>query len=349
MKNKRYTKILAVLFSFILLAALFVGCAAPKAAAPEYDKAEGGYSTSEAAPMAPAAEAPMPAATAMPAEDQAASNGGIGKGTAQGASDEERKIIRTAWLTIETKNFMGDVSSIEQRITAIGGYVQSSFITGREPKEWNDPGRNATITARVPSDKLESFLSDIKAIGEVIEQNTGSDDVTMQYFDTESHVSVLKIQLERLKAILASSDKLADVLALETEIARIQYEIERLTTDLRRWDNLVSYSTVEIRLAEVTQLQKPQYTSTKLGDRIRDAFNRSISSTADFLEGLLVFLVALVPILPILAVIALIVWLIVRASKRAQRKNEAKRAAQKADTNPDKPDGGPDKPEKAFK
>lgn len=344
MKNIRFTKILAVLFSFVLLTALFVGCAS-KSGAPsyEYDKAQDGNSTVESS----SPEAPAPAAVApeeMPAADQAAGNSGIGKGVAQGAATDERKIIHSAWLSIETKNFSGDVSSIEQRITAIGGYVQSSYITGREPKEWNDQGRNATITARVPSDKLETFLSDVKSIGEVIEQNTGSDDVTMQYFDTESHVSVLKIQLERLKAILASSEKLADVLALETEIARIQYEIEQLTTDLRRWDNLVNYSSVEVRLSEVTQLQQPQIASTKLGERIRDAFNRSISSTADFLEGALVFLVALVPILPILAFIALIVWLIVRASKKAQRKNDAKRAAQKAAGDPNKPD----KPDRAF-
>lgn len=353
MKSRQFTRVLAVLFALVLFAASFAGCAAPKAAAPQMDSNRtkdmtGGYGTTQAAPAAPAPETAMEAPA--PAADEAGK--GIGNGAANSSNipTGDRKIIRNANLVIESKKFTADVSSIEQRIAAIGGYVQSSYVTGREPKQWSDPPRSASITARIPADKLDVFLGDMKSIGEVIEENTGSDDVTMQYYDTESRVKVLKIQLERLQSILADSEKLADVLALETEIARIQYEIEQLTTDLRRWDNLVNYCTVTISLNEVTQFTSPTYEKGKLSDRIRDTFNRSVTSVIDFLEGFLVVLIAIVPVLPILLVIAVIIWLIVRASKKAKKKREAEFAQRKTEqTAGENPTDKPENPDKAFR
>ena len=329
MKTIRHaSKLLLVLLLITLLfGVMYAGCSSGAPSAPqkanesaiydemEYDSTVGGN--------APAA---APSATAAPA-GSGGYNEEQGIDNAFGVPEDGRKVIRSASLVIETKEFDNDMMALQNKATELGGYIETSNVQGRKPIEWNEAGRNAYMSFRIPTAKLGGFLTAAQSVGLVVEQQLGSDDITSQYFDTESHVNTLRIQLSRLEAILAESAKLEDVLKLETEIARVRYEIEALTTDLKRWDRLVDYATVRIDLYELSTLQRPTNTTAPitLGDRMRDTLSRSFNGVLDFLEDLLIILVALLPVLPILAVIGAIIWLIVRGARKRAKLAEQKR------------------------
>lgn len=319
-----------------LIFALLAGCSA---SAPSRN--ESSYDMSVEPQMAPAAtQAPAEASAPETLSRSEAEELGYGYDQSTGGSmapqsvannaTQAHKIIYTADLSLTTKQFDQTLGYIENKIIALGGYIANSSLNGKKPEEWNDPGRIAYITARIPSEKSESFIKDVQGEAQVESINRSSDDITAQFIDTKSRVDVLTIQLNRLKDILVTRDKLADVLELEREIARITLEIEQLTTNLRQWDNLVAYATVSIQLREVTAMTAPRPVPTDLGSRIQEGFYTSITGVGNFLSDLTVFLISALPVLVLLAIIGLAVWLIV---KRVLKKNASKREKQKAVSN----------------
>ncbi len=281
------------------------------------------------AAAAPAAPAPAPAAPApAPAMDA-----GYGYEMDQAIMEEEaaydtapasaaqnlaqpHMIIRNADITIETDAFDANLKHIEDKIASIGGYIEYSFVEGKAPEEGQTNGRYASITARVPQEQFEAFIRDVEGSGTVTSLRRGSEDVTMQYYDNESRIETLRIQLSRLEEILTKSEKLADVLALETEIARIRYEIESLTTTQRRYAQLVQYSTVTVNLYEVVDVQYALPEAESMGSQISDLFISVVNGLGEFFEWLVIILIGLSPILILAAIVLIIVFTVRRRRKR---------------------------------
>lgn len=295
---------------------------APAAAAREEAGYGGGYNEAEMADMA----APQAAPAEMPAPAQNSVSSSTQNALAQ------RKIIRDASITIETDMFEQNLKHIEEKINSIGGYIENSYLQGRPPEEWQANGRTVQITARVPQESFEAFIRDVEGTGKVIELSRGSNDVTMQYFDNESHINTLKIQLARLEDILTQSQKLADIITLENEIGRVRYEIESLTTTQRRYDDLVQYSTVNVSLHEVKEITYVQTPSEDFGSRINSAFVSVINALVTFFEWLVIFLVGAFPILLIAGIILWLVFFIRRKVKK--RRNAKATLSQAADDAP---------------
>lgn len=257
---------------------------------------------------------------------------GTGSGDASQVDWSQHKIIRTATLSMETKTFTEVVDGVSQKAGELGGYVENSSIQGREPEEWSEDGRFASLTVRIPGENLDVFLSAAKGMARVTEENMQTENVTSQYVDVQARKESLEVQLQSVEEIMRKATKLEDVLTLETEISRLRYEIENLESRLRSWDNLTSMSTVHLQIWEVTEVKALPSQQDSLGERISAAFYRAINTTVDVFQSILVAIVYLSPIL-ILAVIVLIVVLALR--RRKKKKGEK---VQSADTKPDAED-----------
>lgn len=231
------------------------------------------------------------------------------------------KIIRTFNISIETDEFDSDIEKMLNKVSELGGFSQSTYVNGRKPQAYNDPGRYASLVFRIPSDKVDEFVNSVKGIGELISANDSTEDITEQYFDRETRIEVLKIQLERLKSILVKTDNLADIIQLETEIARVTIQIEELTTELKRWDGLINYSTVNVTLNELTLKEGPSSASKTVFQRMGEGFKSTFNGVLVFAENFAVIFVSLLPALIPLGLIALIVIVLVKRSnkKRSMR------------------------------
>jgi hypothetical protein len=148
-------KVVFIALSVVLLAALlFAGCSSSES--PQASAADNGgyYSEGE-----------------HPAEEPAYDGTGTGKDANGGTVTEEsggagdsidydnailqpgvdRKIIYYGTINAQTENFDGDYNAILAKLSEFGGYVQSSSVSGTKPEEWQETGRNAQMTLRVPS------------------------------------------------------------------------------------------------------------------------------------------------------------------------------------------------------
>lgn len=211
------------------------------------------------------------------------------------------KIITKVNLEVETQEFDELISIIKDEIVRLGGYDERTEVSGKRYYSRAN-SRNGYIVARIPKDRLGEFVELVKENGNVINETSSSDNVTLQYVDTQSRKKSLEIEQERLWALLEKTEKLEDIVTLESRLSSIRHELQMYETELRTIDNKVDYSTVTISVNEVERMTPTEEKETVL-TRIRNGFSDSIFNITEGLKNFLVWFVVNLPYLIIWAVI----------------------------------------------
>ena len=231
--------LLASLLAALLVLVVFTGCAASsKMAAADTASAPNGYYDSKQ--EAAAAETPMEA-PAEPEEEFAydtVATTEAGSGAAEtpepddSVADYTAKIIYTASVSIETTEFDKAVAALESQVQKIGGFVESSNVTG--DTQYNSDGTTSIVnrwayyTVRIPCEQFEAFLHETEGFGNVISTSRDAQNVTSAYTDYEARLSSLNTQEERLLDMLSKSEDVETLIALEQRLADVRYELESI-------------------------------------------------------------------------------------------------------------------------
>ena len=123
---------------------------------------------------------------------------------AEGArSTDSAKIIYTANLSLESKDYDAARAALDAAAAEAGGYLESS-------SEYADSGdsRSASLSFRIPQENYESFLAAVAEAGNVTYKNQQAEDVTTQYLDVETRLDNLKNQRTRLQQLQQQADNL---------------------------------------------------------------------------------------------------------------------------------------------
>lgn len=299
-------KLLLVVLAVFMSLSLLAGCAASNM----QDSVGKDYYGEGAVAEAPAAEeAPAPV------ED-----GGAGSSFNFDNSIMQpgvnRKIIYEGVIEARTKRFEEDMDTILTKLKEYGGYQQNASTSGTKPEKWQDRGRSATLVLRVPSEHFDDFMNVLKGLGETVSKSVNGRDVSEDYFDTQSRLKTLRIQKERLEALLEKAATLEDVIEIENAIENTTSRIEDLEIHLRGYDSLIEYSIVTVYLTEVNALQAVKPADEPLGERITAAFYRVLNVLAKIGEGLVIFFIGGSPILVPLVIVGVILIVVFRARKK---------------------------------
>lgn len=241
----------------------------------------------------------------------------------------QRKLIRTVSLNVETIDFDNLLSAIQQSVTTDGGYIEQSDVSGTSISTAMDRKRYAFLNVRIPSAKLDAFLSQMSQQSNVINRSENVQDVTLQYTDIESRKKSLTIEQERLWALLEKADTLEAVIALEERLSEIRYQLEGFESQLRTYDNQVDYSTVHISIQEVGVFTPTSPDS--VGIRIQKGFIRNLENVSNALTDLLVWVISHLPALVLLAIVLITIRAIVKKciqAKKTLESNPSKKAKQ---------------------
>ena len=195
----------------LLLMVTLWGCAAKSAGAASADTA-----TTEMAVEVPAAE---PQATMAMDEADISYTGGGENGSSFSQNYGGHKVISTYEMELRTDAFDSHYEALVSKAKAMGGYVQYGNVWGTKPEVYGDSGRSAELTFRIPAEQAEAFLTFAEGNGEVVRQSVNTEDVTLDYYDRETRLEVLRTQLDRLQSILVETDNLADIIELEQAIS----------------------------------------------------------------------------------------------------------------------------------
>ena len=257
------------------------------------------------------------------------------------SGDFEQKRILKGHITAESTDFNAALDTLEQKIAALGGYIGSSEVQGNSLG--SSGRRRASLTVRIPAASFRDFISGLSEFLNVTAESTTSEDITQSYYDTESKLNSLKVQEERLLAMLEKTEDLDTLLKLEERLAEIRQQIAYYDSLLRAYDSQVDFATVTVTLYEVLTLTEPEETDTTFGQEIASAFKESWSVFVEVLKVILLVLIYLLPLLVVAIVTILIIRMILKkaAAKRQARamaemqRFEAMRAAQRsAEHNP---------------
>ena len=314
MKKWKTRRIWALVTAMVLLAALSLSACGSKS----YNTAAMGETTAAAAYVMDAEEGQTDAAflgenlNTLKAE----SGSGLSPSSDIGSpADTGRKLIRDVNMSVEARDFDGVLSQITDKVRELGGYVESSDVSGISVNSYGgSQQRYADIRARIPADRLDRFVETVESAGNVTSKQEQVTDVTLQYSDVQSRKKSMEIEQERLWALLEKAESLDAVVALEARLSEIRYELESYTSQLRLYDNQVDYSTVSINMREVKDLTPTAPDS--IGTRIQKGFNRSLNNLGEAGTDLIVWIASNSPILLVLAVIIAAVVLFVRGLSR---------------------------------
>jgi len=212
------------------------------------------------------------------------------------------KIIQRVNLEAETQDFDNLIKTIDTQINQLGGYVESSNTSGRKYGYSNDM-RYGNIVARVPKEKLDEFINAINDNSNVVNKEVATENVTLQYVETQSHKKALEIEQERLLALLEKVETLEDIITLETRLSSVRYELESYESQLRTYDNLVEYSTITLSIQEVERMTSLIEDKKTVWNRIKTGFGNSMYNVGEGLKNFFVWFIVNIPYLIIWAVL----------------------------------------------
>ena len=218
-------------------------------------------------------------------EEQGADTNGTEFEQVEGVNTEQ-KLIKTVNMSAETTEFDTLVADVRAKTESVGGYVENSDVGGDYGM---DMTRYAYLVLRIPADKLDDFVGEVKNASNVRTFGESTEDVTLQYTDLDTHIKALREELDALFSMMEQATSMEDILAIQSQITEVRYEIENYESQLRVYDNQVIYSTVYLDLYEVNR--ESSAAGTTFGERVKIKFNDNLyqmrQGFQNFMVGLL--------------------------------------------------------------
>lgn len=234
---------------------------------------------------------------------------------------DERKLIKTVDMTVETKEYDMLMTELKNQVSKLGGYIEHMDTYNGSSYSYYRSSRSASMTIRIPKDKLTEFVETVSGISNVVRRSDNVEDVTLSYVDMESRRNTLQTEQERLLALLAKAESIEDIITIEDRLSTVRYQLESMESKLRTIDNQVDYSTVYMNIDEVRELT-PVEEQTPI-ERIGEGFVDSLHDIGDGAVEFAVWFVINIPYFVIWAVIITAIVLIVRACRKRSKAKKA--------------------------
>jgi len=194
-------------------------------------------------------------------------------------------VIRTARLQIVATDFTRVRAEVESLVSDAAGFIDHMTVTGD-----TSSARTLRGMLRVPADRMAAVLTQLRAMGQVVEDTQGSQDVTDQIVDLDARVASARATEVRLVQLIRErTGKLSDVLEVERELTRVRLDIERLMAEKTNLDRRVSYTTIDLTITEERKasLDGPLSLATRIRIAAADGVEAALATiTAALLFGL---------------------------------------------------------------
>ena len=157
------------------------------------------------------------------------------------APDWDKKIIKTANIKLELKDFNSYNTSIHKNIKAYGAYIAA------EEQVQNEDRIENVVTIKVPVLQFEELMNSFNSPGvKVINRRISTEDVTGEVVDTKARIDAKKQVRESYMSLLRQSKNMKEILQVQNEISSIQEELETAAGRVNYLSNQSSYSTIHL-------------------------------------------------------------------------------------------------------
>lgn len=159
------------------------------------------------------------------------------------AQEPTREIIRNADMALRVDDVQDAVDRIDSIAAQSGGRIASESVVS------TGDSRYATLTARIPAERLDSVITAVGDLGEVLSLNVVAEDVTAQGADLDARIGALEVSITRLRQLLATAETTKDLIDIEAELTARQAELDSLVAQRAALSDQVAQSTLVVSVS----------------------------------------------------------------------------------------------------
>jgi major membrane immunogen (membrane-anchored lipoprotein) len=239
------------------------------------------------------------------------------------STDSERLVIRNADLSIVVDDPAVVMEEIIQMAAKMGGFVvesnlyQSTYAPEMTAKE-------ATITIRIPAERLDEVRGKIKAFvkdpdEDILSDTVSGRDVTADYTDLQSRLKNSEAAAEQLRLIMGRATDPEDVLRVFSELRAVNEQIELLKGQIKYYEESAALSAVSVRIKADESIQPVEIGGWKPKGVARDALQALIDAY-QFIANAAIWIVVFC--LPIAIPVGVALYFIIRAARKLRKKSK---------------------------
>jgi hypothetical protein len=196
--------------------------------------------------------------------------------------DWDKKIIKTADLHIEAKNFKIFTDRLHRAVKQSGGY-----IAGEQQTQSLSTIEN-TVTIKVPVDQFEDLLLEVASDSDrLVGKKISSEDVTTQLVDTRSRLETKKEVRERYLELLKQAKGMKDILAVQDVINNLQEEMDAAAGRIAYLGHSAAFSTVNLTFYQVLDATVKDDLSPSFWHKVKDAVDGGWTWASSLVLGLI--------------------------------------------------------------
>jgi hypothetical protein len=163
---------------------------------------------------------------------------GSGSGVVLAVPRDDLLVIKTGRITVQVADATRAITAASEGIATLGGYASGSKRSG------TGVGLAATVTFRIPSGQWDAALNAVRATGEVLTEETATEDVTSTVVDLGARIRNLQVTERALQSIMDKASVIKDVLTVQDELTTTRGEIEKLSSEKAHLEEQAAFSTL---------------------------------------------------------------------------------------------------------
>ncbi len=246
----------------------------------------------------------------------------------QRGSSENRIVIKNADVTIVVAEPAQAMDTIGKMAEEMGGFVVSSQLYKIRTEEGIEVPE-ATITVRVPAERLNEAMNRIKGLVEdiktdILSENVTGQDVTKEYTDLKSQLTNLEHAQKRLISIMEEATKTEDVLAVYRELKAVEEQIEVIKGQIKYYEEASALSAIQVTIRSKEAVKPLTIGGWQPVGVARDALQALINALK-IIANIAIW--AVIFCLPLTILLGVPGFFIVRSFIRWQRKRKAMKKA----------------------
>lgn len=211
--------------------------------------------------------------------------------------DWDKKIIKTADIALQVKEYTAFNNSIHNKVKNYGAYIAS------EEQSQTDGGIQNSVTIKVPVDQFENLLNSLNNDAvTIVEKKISTQDVTGEVVDTKARVEAKKQVRNRYMDLLKQAKNMREILEVQQEINGIQEDIESGAGRVSYLTHNADYSTINLRYFQYSSGSNTIDNKPSFFTKFKESFEQGVT----VIGNLLLFFTSIWPLI----ILGIIAWFI---------------------------------------
>ncbi len=201
--------------------------------------------------------------------------------------DLNKKIIKTANVNLEVKDFAKFNDLVHKSLRQFGAYI------AQEDQTANDYSISNRISIKVPVDQFDYMVLAMNiADAKLLEKKITSEDVSGEVVDIKSRMEAKKQMRARYLEFMKQAKNMEEVLSVQSSINDIQADIESADGRVQYLSQSAAYSTINISFSAILDANKKEDAEPSFASRL----GASITAGGKGLGEIVIALFALWPL-----------------------------------------------------